>query len=128
MFASNEAEHDDRLRKVLQRLQGAGLTINEKCEFGKKSVRFLGHVIDGTGVHADEQKLEAIQKFPAPINTTELTQRTTPLLNGLSPGQLPMGRRLRTRLPVTPSTLQPGVQERDIQKAKEREDVHRESQ
>ena len=35
VFASNEAEHDDRLRKVLQRLQGAGLTLNEKCEFGK---------------------------------------------------------------------------------------------
>ena len=57
-----------------------------------------------------------------------LTQRTTPLLNGLSPSQLLMGRRLRTRLPVIPSTLQPGVQERDIQKAKEREDAHRESQ
>ena len=57
-----------------------------------------------------------------------LTQRTTPLLNGLSPSQLLMGRRLRTRLPVITSTLQPGVQERDIQKAKEREGAHRESQ
>ena len=57
-----------------------------------------------------------------------LTQRTTPLLNGLSPSQLLMGRRLRIRLPVIPSTLQPGVQERDIQKAKEREDAHRKSQ
>ena len=80
VFASNEAEHDDRLRKVLQRLQGAGLTLNEKCEFGKKSIRFLGHVIDGTGVHADEQKLEAIQKFPAPTNTTEL-RRFTGMVN-----------------------------------------------
>ena len=57
-----------------------------------------------------------------------LTQRTTPLLNGLSPNQLLKGRRMRNRLPVIPSTLQPGVQERDIQKAKEREDAHRENQ
>ena len=82
VFASNEAEHDDQLRKVLQRLQGAGLTLNEKCEFGKKSIRFLGHVIDGTGVHADEQKLEAIQKFPAPTNTTGL-RRFTGMVNQL---------------------------------------------
>ena len=54
-----------------------------------------------------------------------LTQRTTPLL---SPSQLLVGRRQRTRLPVIPSTFQPGVHERDIQKAKEREDAHRESQ
>ena len=38
-----------------------------------------------------------------------LTQRTTPLLNGLSPSQLLMGRRMRTRLPVIPSTLLLGV-------------------
>ena len=82
VFASNEAEHDDRLWKVLQRLQGAGLTLNEKCEFGKKSIRFLGHVIDRTGVRADEQKLEAIQKFPAPTNTTEL-RRFTGMVNQL---------------------------------------------
>ena len=50
VFASNEAERDDQLRKVLQRLQGAGLTLNVKCEFGKKSIRFRDHVID-------EQKL-----------------------------------------------------------------------
>ena len=37
-----------------------------------------------------------------------LPQRTTPLRNGLSPSQLLMGRRLRTRLPVIPSTLLPG--------------------
>ena len=49
-----------------------------------------------------------------------LTQRTTPLLNGLSPSQLLMGRRLRARLPVIPSTLLPGVTGRDLHNVKAR--------
>ena len=95
VFASNEAELDDRLRKVLQRLQGAGLTLNEKCEFGKKSIRFLGHVIDGTGVHADEQKLEAIQKFPAPTNTTERLSAISSMQMSTGSGVLYKLKRLR---------------------------------
>ena len=57
-----------------------------------------------------------------------LMQRTTPLLNGLSPSQLLMGRRLRTRLPVIPSTLLPGVTGRDLHNAKAREAVQRANQ
>ena len=57
-----------------------------------------------------------------------LMQRTTPLLNGLSPSQLLMGRRLRTRLPVIPSTLLPGVTGRDLHNAKAREAVQRAKQ
>ena len=57
-----------------------------------------------------------------------LNSRTTPLLNGLSRSQLLMGRRLRTRLPVIPSTLLPGVTGRDLHNAKAREAVHRAKQ
>ena len=57
-----------------------------------------------------------------------LAQRTTPLLNGLSPSQLLMGRRLRTRLPIIPSTLLPGVTGRDLHNAKAREAVQRAKQ
>ena len=55
LYASNEATHDERLREVLGRLQEAGLTLNEKCEFNKTSIRLLGHIIDSSGVHADGQ-------------------------------------------------------------------------
>ena len=74
VYASNEATHDERLREVLGRLQEAGLTLTEKCEFNKTSIRFLGHIIDSSGVHADGQKLEAIQRFLDPTNTTELIE------------------------------------------------------
>ena len=56
-----------------------------------------------------------------------LKQCMTPLLNGLSPSQLLMGRQLQTWLPVISNT-QPVVQDTDPQKAKEREGAQRESQ
>lgn len=38
-------EHDMRLEEVLSRLKAAGVTLNEKCEFAKTSVKFLGHIL-----------------------------------------------------------------------------------
>ena len=72
--------------------------------------------------------LKEIMKKNENLNLALLTQRTTPLSNGLSPSQLLMGRRLRTRLPAIASTLQPGVPDQYLRKAKEREDEQRESQ
>ena len=37
--------HDQRVRRVLNRLQESGVTLNEKCEFSKSEITFLGHVI-----------------------------------------------------------------------------------
>ncbi|XP_048583904.1 uncharacterized protein K02A2.6-like [Nematostella vectensis] len=42
--------HDSRVRKVLQRLKDAGVTLNEKCEFSKQRMKFLGHVISEDGL------------------------------------------------------------------------------
>ena len=50
--------------------------------------------------------LKEIMKKNEHLNLALLTQRTTPLSNGLSPRQLLMGRRLRNRLPAIASTLQ----------------------
>ena len=38
-----------------------------------------------------------------------LTYRTTPLHNGFSPGELLMGRKLRTTLPMLSSQLEPSI-------------------
>ena len=76
VYASNEATHDERLREMLGRLQEAGLTLNEKCEFNKTSIRLLGHIFDSSGVHADGQKMEAIRQFPDPTNTIKLRRFT----------------------------------------------------
>ena len=71
IHAADQDTHNHRARLVLQHLQDAGVTLNEKCRFSKLRVKFLGH-IDSEGVHADPMKVEAIQQFPRPTVVTEL--------------------------------------------------------
>ena len=49
----------------------------------KTSVRFLGHIIDGTGIRVDPTKVDATSNFPPPRNVTEL-QRFMGMLNQLA--------------------------------------------
>ena len=74
------AEHDNRVRAVLQRFLEAGLTLNHKCEFSQETVKFLGHIVDTTGVKIDPDKTRAIREFPAPKTITEL-QRFLGMVN-----------------------------------------------
>ena len=55
--------HDRHLRAVLRRLE-AELTLNDKCEFSKPFIKFLAHIIDGSGLHADPKKTSVIAQFP----------------------------------------------------------------
>ena len=48
----DQSEHDGRVRAVLHRLQEAGMTLNDKCEFSRSSSRFIAHIIDSSGTHA----------------------------------------------------------------------------
>ena len=52
----------------------------DKCEFSQNSVKFLGHIVDAKGIHADLGKVKAIKKFPASTNITEL-QRFVGMVN-----------------------------------------------
>ena len=83
VHAKDQASHDQRLREAMKWLQEAGLMLNEKCEFSKDSIRFLGHVIDSSGIHPDPAKLDAIKRFPPPTNITEL-QRFLGMANQLA--------------------------------------------
>ena len=49
----NEEEHDARVRRLLKRLQEAGVTLNDKCEFSKKKIKFLGHIVSEAGIEVD---------------------------------------------------------------------------
>ena len=70
---ANEEEHLQRLDEVLTRLEKAGLRAHRsKCEFMVKSVTFLGHRIDGDGLHPLSDKVDAVKNAPAPRNTREL--------------------------------------------------------
>lgn len=73
VFAASQEEHDSRLRAVLLRLEEAGATLNVgKCEFDKKKVKFLGHIIDKDGIRADPEKTSALVKMAAPQSVSDL--------------------------------------------------------
>ena len=67
VYGRNKEEHDDRLIKVLHRIQDAGITLNkDKCEFHKDQLIFLGHVIDKRGISPDPCKTKAIIEMASP--------------------------------------------------------------
>ena len=73
VFGKDKTEHDQHLEAVLRRIEEAGATLNSnKCEFGKKSLTFLGHVIDEDGIRADPAKTEAIKKMSPPTSVPAL--------------------------------------------------------
>ena len=73
VVGTNQEQHDERLMRVLERIESVGVTLNpEKCEFSKSSVRFLGHCIDKDGVRADPEKTAAICSMQPPRSVSEL--------------------------------------------------------
>ena len=73
VHGKTQEEHDERLHKVLQRLQEAHVTLNaEKYQFLQTSDSFLGHTIDSSEIRPDQDKLMAIQKVRAPANVGDV--------------------------------------------------------
>jgi len=61
-------QHQDHVRKVLSKLQEAGLQVDiKKCEFEVKTTKYLGFIIDaGKGIRMDPDKVKAIKDWEAP--------------------------------------------------------------
>lgn len=79
VYAPNEAEALRRLEMVFSRLQAHRLKLApRKCELPRRSVRFLGHVVDDNGVATDPDKVKAI---------ASLTERDLMMENGVTPSQ-----------------------------------------
>lgn len=73
IWGATQAQHDERLRAVLDRLRTAGITLNRyKCEFSVTQISFLGHSIGNNEVRPDKQKLDAVTEMPHPTSKTEL--------------------------------------------------------
>ena len=66
-------EHNDRLHRVLARMESAGLKLRlDKCHIDVPRITYLGFVIDKSGVHPTEEKIRAVVNAPAPQNVTQL--------------------------------------------------------
>ena len=82
VFGTDETEHWVRLRTVLEKIERAGMTLRkDKCEFGKSSVWFLGHVVSGGTIGADPAKVEFILNLDLP--TDKKGERLTTLVNSV---------------------------------------------
>lgn len=67
VYGKSKEEHDQRVKAVLSRLHEFGLTINEeKCEYGKTTVKFMGHTLSEQGILPTNDKVSAIQTFRRP--------------------------------------------------------------
>ncbi|KAF4492009.1 Transposon Tf2-6 polyprotein [Colletotrichum fructicola Nara gc5] len=61
-------DHRQKVLKVLQKLQEAGLQLDvDKCEFEQKRVKYLGYIVDvDSGISVDPDKIEAIEHWETP--------------------------------------------------------------
>ncbi|GJZ44771.1 ty3-gypsy retrotransposon protein [Tanacetum coccineum] len=67
VFSPNWETHLTHLRLVLSILQTNSLYAKlSKCEFGCSSIQYLGHIVSGSGVAVDQDKIAAIQAWPIP--------------------------------------------------------------
>ncbi|KAJ9561902.1 hypothetical protein OSB04_007062 [Centaurea solstitialis] len=73
VYSKSEEEHATHLHEILELLRKERLYAKfSKCEFWLRQVQFLGHVISGDGVSVDSTKIEAIQKWEQPKNSSEV--------------------------------------------------------
>jgi hypothetical protein len=67
IYSQNEQEHEEHLRKVLQRLRDCQLYAKlSKCEFWINEVLLLGHIIYRERLDVDPKKVTTIFDWKAP--------------------------------------------------------------
>ncbi|GJY91023.1 putative reverse transcriptase domain-containing protein [Tanacetum coccineum] len=72
-YSKTQEEHVEHLRLVLELLKKEKLYAKfSKCELWLREVQFLGHVINGNGIHVDPSKIEAVKNWKAPKTPTEV--------------------------------------------------------
>ena len=75
MFSPDKETHLKHLRTLFERLRSADLKLKEvKCNFLKKHIQYLGHIISGEGIDPVQEKLESIQNMLPPRNPKEVKQ------------------------------------------------------
>ncbi|GJX31916.1 retrotransposon protein, putative, ty3-gypsy subclass [Tanacetum coccineum] len=73
IYSKTQEEHVECLRLVLGLLKEEKLYAKfSKCEFWLREVQFLGHVINGNGIHVDPSKIEGVKNWKAPRTPTEV--------------------------------------------------------
>ena len=73
IFSKTREEHLAHVRMVLETLRHHKLYAKaSKCQFGRSSVGFLGHVISERGVAVDPRKVAAVAEWAPPASCTDV--------------------------------------------------------
>jgi hypothetical protein len=73
VFASSLQEHEQKLTEVFNRLRKHGLKVQpDKCEFLRKEVAYLGHIISNEGVKPNPEKVNVVRDFPIPKSCKDI--------------------------------------------------------
>lgn len=73
VFGRNLQSHNANLIKVFERWRKVNLKLNpSKCEFLKKEILYLGHIITAEGILPDPEKIRVLRDYPVPTNSNEV--------------------------------------------------------
>ncbi|KAL4377359.1 hypothetical protein GQ457_02G020790 [Hibiscus cannabinus] len=69
VYSEDWQDHLRHVRLVLQLLRENGFVAKRsKCDFGRESIDYLGHIVSSKGLAVDPAKVAAIQSWPTPSN------------------------------------------------------------
>ena len=75
IFSKNKLQHLEHLETVFSHLREARLKMKcSKCDFFKKEICYLEHLISTEGISPLPNKLDCIQQMPVPKNVKEIKQ------------------------------------------------------
>ena len=73
VFSMSVAEHIQHLKLVIAELTKFNLRLNKnKCHFGYKSIKLLGHIISGDSIQPDPAKLSSVLNMIAPTSSKQV--------------------------------------------------------
>ena len=74
-FSKNEEEHLKHIEIIFQKLKAAGLKLKEsKCDFFKRQIYYLGHLISFDGIQQLPENFESIHNMPKLRSPKEIKQ------------------------------------------------------
>ena len=73
VFSRTPKEHIHRLKAFFEKLRAASLKLKpSKCDFFKKEIKYLGHLVSEEGVSTDPDKIKSVTEWPQPTTVTDV--------------------------------------------------------
>jgi len=73
IYSHSYADHLQHIKQVMELLQANHWKLKlSKCEFAKSNISYLGHVITGSGVTTDPEKVTAVTSWTTPTSVKDV--------------------------------------------------------